>query len=95
MKSAWSSEEMYWWGTLFKMVLEYRGGKNSKNGELAPNLSFLILPLLLFCIYSVKEPKDLFAGESDSANVLMKKEKSWYVYLARRKRNMEKSRNMA
>lgn len=46
--------------------------ETSKNGELAPNLSF-ILPLLLFCIYSVKEPKDFFVGESDSA---VKKEKS-------------------
>ena len=51
-----------------------QGMEISKNGELTPNLSFLILPLLLFCIYSVKEPKHLFVRESDSANVLMKKE---------------------
>lgn len=58
---------------LLKTLMEHRGRKLAK---IVLNLSFLVLPLLLFCVYSVKEPEDLFARETSGANFPMKKEKS-------------------
>lgn len=51
--------------------MEHRGGKLAER-ESVLDLSSLIL-LLLFCIYSVKKPKNLLARESSGANVLLKK----------------------
>lgn len=58
---------------LHKVLMKHRGAELAK---IVVNLSFPILLLLLFCIYSVKEHEDLFAREPSGANFLMKKENS-------------------